>query len=85
MLADDVPPPVQVSRVDEDGILLEDGLRIPGPCIFYEGKVFLWDLGYADGRSGSRKLVTKEAFGMFEAVLPRPGESLRPHCNTSSN
>lgn len=73
ILADDTPLPVQVSRVDENGILLEDGLRIKGSCIFYEGKVFLWDVGGEDGPTGSRPVVTKEALGFFDVVIPRPG------------
>ncbi|KAK7032056.1 hypothetical protein VNI00_013425 [Paramarasmius palmivorus] len=61
------PPPVQVTRVDEGGIHLADGLVVNGGCVFLEGEVFLWDV--AGAGEGEWK---KEWFEVFEAVKPRP-------------
>jgi NADH dehydrogenase [ubiquinone] 1 alpha subcomplex assembly factor 3 len=68
LLADENPPPVQVSSISEDGILLADGLLLPSSCIFFDGHVFLWDV--------PQKLWEgwgPERFEFFEATLNRPG------------
>ncbi|KAF9450157.1 DUF498-domain-containing protein [Macrolepiota fuliginosa MF-IS2] len=67
LLADDVPPPVQVSSITDEGIILADGLLLPGACIFHDGHVFLWDV--------PPKLWeewTEARFEFFEAIVPRP-------------
>lgn len=81
-LADDNPPPVQVSSLSDNGILLVDGLLIPGACIFLEGKVYLWDV--PEFRVNDNKQITEgiwspwnswseERFQIFDVVAPRPG------------
>jgi NADH dehydrogenase [ubiquinone] 1 alpha subcomplex assembly factor 3 len=68
---------VQVTSVAEDGIHLLDGLKIPGPCVFLEGKVFLWNAPEVKG-------VGKEAwnewneghFELLDTVIPTPGTFL---------
>ncbi|KAF9554530.1 hypothetical protein CPC08DRAFT_712809 [Agrocybe pediades] len=76
LLADDDPPPVQVSSISDAGIQLADGLMIPGPSIFLEGKVFLWDVPHPDLKSRKAEERwqgwTPERFEIFEAVAPRP-------------
>ncbi|KZP21549.1 DUF498-domain-containing protein [Athelia psychrophila] len=69
ILADGIPPPVQVTSITPTGILLADGLILPGACIFLEGKVFLWDVPEAGGNWNG---WTKEHFEVFEAVVPKP-------------
>ncbi|CAK5276124.1 unnamed protein product [Mycena citricolor] len=67
ILASDAPPPVQVSAVSEEGIMLEDGLLLTGATIFLDGKVFLWDVP---------ERVTdwkREHLAMFEVCVPKPG------------
>ncbi|KAF9067655.1 NADH dehydrogenase 1 alpha subcomplex assembly factor 3 [Rhodocollybia butyracea] len=60
ILADEVPPPVQVSSISPSGIQLTDGLIIPG-------KVFLWDppRAFWDGWK-------EEHFELFQVVVPKP-------------
>ncbi|KAK7470119.1 hypothetical protein VKT23_001560 [Stygiomarasmius scandens] len=67
ILADEQPPPVQVSSITSGGIQLADGLIIPSSCLFLEGKVFLWDVPTTlwDG-------WTKDHFEVFEVVVPKP-------------
>ncbi|KAL0950071.1 hypothetical protein HGRIS_010075 [Hohenbuehelia grisea] len=67
MLADDTPLPVQVDSITDEAIYLQDGLVIPSPCMFLEGKVFLWNVPSALWEGWS-----KEHFGIFEVVAPRP-------------
>lgn len=74
ILADGIPPPVQVTSITPSGILLADGLILPGACIFLEGKVFLWDVPQAGGNWAG---WGKEHFEVFEAVVPKPGELTR--------
>jgi NADH dehydrogenase [ubiquinone] 1 alpha subcomplex assembly factor 3 len=70
ILADEVPPPVQVSSISASGIQLTDGLIIPGACVLLEGKVFLWD----PPRAGVWDDWKEEHFDLFQAVVPKPGE-----------
>ncbi|KAG7097482.1 hypothetical protein E1B28_004824 [Marasmius oreades] len=67
ILEGDVPPPVQVNSITDQGIKLTDGLVIPSSCIFLEGKVYLWDvpMSFWDGWE-------KDHFEVFELVVPRP-------------
>ncbi|KAF9527966.1 NADH dehydrogenase 1 alpha subcomplex assembly factor 3 [Crepidotus variabilis] len=76
LLADDTPPAVQVSSISEQGIHLIDGLMIPGPCMFLEGKVFLWDVPSLDmsSRVSDERWLgwSDEKFELLDAVTPRP-------------
>lgn len=77
LLADDNPPPVQVSSLSDNGIRLADGLLIPGACIFLEGKVFLWDTPELNTNMRIAQEIwrawTEERFQIFDLVTPRPG------------
>ena len=77
LLADDNPPPVQVSSLSDNGIRLADGLLIPGACIFLEGKVYLWDTPeintYTRTTQEMWRAWTEEHFQIFDLVTPRPG------------
>lgn len=77
-LANDSPPAVQVESISDNGIQLADGLIIPGPCIFLEGKVFLWDVPGLDlsSRTAEEKWKNwdEKRFDLFEVVTPRPGK-----------
>jgi NADH dehydrogenase [ubiquinone] 1 alpha subcomplex assembly factor 3 len=77
MLASDVPPPVQVSSVGPAGIKLADGLLLEGAAVFLEGKVFLWDVPTPAKINGGRSdwgEWKREHWGIFEVVVPKPGE-----------
>lgn len=77
LLADDNPPPVQVSSLSDNGILLADGLLIPGACIFLEGKVYLWDTPELKTNTRTTQEIWRawgeERFQIFDLVSPRPG------------
>lgn len=79
LLADDTPPAVQVLSISTEGIQLADGLLLPGPCLFLEGKVFLWDVANTDVSSKVHadrwREWNKEHFQILETVAPRPGMS----------
>jgi hypothetical protein len=68
ILADENPPPVQVASITEDAIRLANGLRIPGACIFLEGKVLIWNVPTTlwDGWDTHH-------FKVFEEAGSRPG------------
>ncbi|KXN89506.1 NADH dehydrogenase [ubiquinone] 1 alpha subcomplex assembly factor 3 [Leucoagaricus sp. SymC.cos] len=66
LLADEIPPPVQVGSITDDGILLADGLLLPSSCIFHDGHVFLWDVPQKTEGWGP------ERFELFESSIPRP-------------
>lgn len=68
------------------GIELEDGLVLPGACVFLEGRVFLWDVPAADAAPGSSgkgnggtvwgglsEAEVRARFELFEVVVPKPG------------
>ena len=80
LLADDNPPPVQVSSLSDNGILLADGLLIPGACIFLGGKVYLWDTPELKTNTRRTQEIwrtwAEERFQIFDIVTPRPGEPL---------
>jgi hypothetical protein len=79
ILADDNPPPVQVSSLSDNGIRLADGLLIPGACIFLEGKVYLWDTPELNINTRTTQEIwrawSEERFQIFDVVSPRPGGS----------
>ena len=80
LLADDIPPAVQVASISESGIQLADGLVIPGACMFLEGKVFLWDVPRIDLQSRVTaerwRGWNEERFEILDAVTPKPGQFL---------
>jgi len=80
LLAGDTPPAVQVQSISDNGIQLADGLIMTGPCIFLEGKVFLWDVPSLDLSSRTTEERWKDwnekRFELFEVVTPRPGKNL---------
>ena len=88
LLADDNPPPVQVSSLSDNGIRLTDGLLIPGACIFLEGKVYLWDTPELKTDTRTTEEIWRawgeERFQIFEVVTPRPGMSPRSNFNKVS-
>ncbi|EIN10836.1 DUF498-domain-containing protein [Punctularia strigosozonata HHB-11173 SS5] len=59
-------PAVQVRTMTSNGIQLQDGLVIPGPCVFLEGKVLLWDIPQ------DLTKWTRERFEVFDIVVPKP-------------
>ena len=61
-------PATQVKTVTPEGIHLEDGRIIPGPCVFLEGKAFLWNVPPTPW-DGWRP----EHFAVFDVVVPKPG------------
>ena len=73
-------PRIQVSKLNDEGFHLSDGLVIPGGVVFVENRAFLWDVDPVgvDELSGRGKWKeegwTKERFAIFEMVVPRPGE-----------
>lgn len=66
ILAGGPEPAVQVRSLGPNGLQLADGLEIPGPCIFLEGKVFLWNIPETNWKP--------EHFRIFESVVPKPGK-----------
>ncbi len=80
LLADEIPPAVQVASISDNGIRLADGLIINGPSIFLDGKVFLWDVPNLNMSSkiGEErwKNWNAEYFQLFKVVTPRPGKRL---------
>ncbi|KAF7302203.1 DUF498-domain-containing protein [Mycena indigotica] len=66
ILGSDTPPPTQIASVSSSGILLEDGLLLPGAAIFLDGKIFLWDV------PDSVTQWKREHLALFEVVVPRP-------------
>lgn len=76
-------PRIQVSKLNDEGFHLSDGLVIPGGVVFVENRAFLWDVDPVgvDELSGRGKWKeegwTKERFAIFEMVVPRPGERHR--------
>jgi NADH dehydrogenase [ubiquinone] 1 alpha subcomplex assembly factor 3 len=70
ILADDTPPPIQISSVNYEGIHLEDGLILDSPALFLDGNVFLWDVP----QSGAAwQGWTEEHFEALKVVVPKPG------------
>jgi len=81
-----VAPAVQVRTVTPAGIELQDGLIIPGACIFLDGQIFMWRVPVPRSpvASGSSNLNVKpvspwsapgwgkECFEIFDVVIPKP-------------
>ncbi|KAJ7068820.1 DUF498-domain-containing protein [Mycena amicta] len=66
ILGSDSPPPTQIASVSSSGILLQDGLLLPGATILLDGKVFLWDVPESVAQ------WRREHLALFEVVVPRP-------------
>ena len=66
-----------MSSLSDNGILLADGLLIPGACIFLEGKVYLWDTPELKTNTRITQEIwrawAEERFQIFDVVTPRPG------------
>lgn len=71
-------PATQVKTVTSEGIHLEDGRIIPGPCIFLEGKVYLWNVP-----STMWEGWNPEHFEVFDLTVPKPGAFGRCGLHTS--
>ncbi|GMK56497.1 hypothetical protein CspeluHIS016_0303370 [Cutaneotrichosporon spelunceum] len=69
-------PPLSVSKLDERGFHLSDGLLVPGGLVFADGRAFLWDVDPpADSKGGMAAAWagwSPERFAVFERVVPRP-------------
>lgn len=77
ILAGGPAPPVVVKNITSQGLQLASGLVVPGPCIFLEGEVFLWDVPPADTWATLDAKDVRAMFEVFEVVVPRPGEFLQ--------
>lgn len=75
---------MQVRKITQGGIELEDGLILASSCIFLDGQVFLWDVPVSRTDMGTGSSTssgverrwegwTKEHFVVFEVVVPKPG------------
>lgn len=73
-------PRIAVTKLNDEGFHLSDGLVIPGGVIFVDNRAFLWDVDPVgvDELSGRGKWGeegwSRERFKVFEMVVPRPGE-----------
>lgn len=74
-------PSLAITKFNDKGYHLTDGLVIPGGVVFVGGQVMLWDvdppIGNGSGKGGLEaawKGWGKERFKVFESVSPRPGE-----------
>jgi NADH dehydrogenase [ubiquinone] 1 alpha subcomplex assembly factor 3 len=65
----------QVKTVTPEGVHLEDGRIIRGPCIFLEGKVLLWNVPQSQDK-GIWEGWTEEHFKLFDVTVPKPGTLL---------
>ncbi|KAI0700592.1 DUF498-domain-containing protein [Cytidiella melzeri] len=64
-------PATQVRTVTSEGVHLEDGRIIRGPCLFLEGKAFLWNVP----QQQTEKVWEgwkEEHFEVFEVTIPKP-------------
>jgi NADH dehydrogenase [ubiquinone] 1 alpha subcomplex assembly factor 3 len=78
-------PSLAITKFNDKGFHLTDGLVIPGGVVFVGGQVMLWDVDPPVGTGGGKggiesawKGWTKERFKVFESVSPRPGEYRGP-------
>lgn len=74
----DDQPALSITKLNEKGFVLTDNLVIPGGMIFLDNRPILWDVNppRMDGVKGVEeawKGFGKEAFGVLELVVPRPG------------
>jgi len=65
-------PAVQVRQVTSAGIELADGLVLPGPSIFLDGNVFLWNTPTHPAGDAKWTGWSKVHFEVFEVVVPKP-------------
>ncbi|KAI5453293.1 hypothetical protein NCC49_006316 [Naganishia albida] len=71
-------PRIAVTKLNDEGFHLSDGLVIPGGVIFVDNRAFLWDVDPVgvDELSGRGKWGeegwSRERFKVFEMVVPRP-------------
>lgn len=80
-ILEDESLPIRISNVSSSEIKLADGLVIPSPCIFLNGRVFLWKPPHIDPfkampNGKGWESWTNEIWTLFELVVPRPGMSL---------
>lgn len=75
ILAGGPAPPVVVKQLTPRGLQLASGLLVPGPCIFLEGEVYLWDVPPVDAWEALGAREVRAMFEVFETVVPRPGAS----------
>ena len=77
ILEDDTLP-IRIAKVTAKEIKLADGLVGPSPCIFLNGKVFLWNPPNIDPMSAMPngkgwESWVNDIWTLFEVVVPRPG------------
>ncbi|KAH8826405.1 DUF498-domain-containing protein [Flagelloscypha sp. PMI_526] len=78
MLESDIPLPIQVKTTGLDGIHLVDGLKIRGPCLFLEGRVWLWDVPPTVPSWGAKQEDQdahgwkREQFEILDTLVPKP-------------
>lgn len=72
-------PRLSVSKLTPEGLHLSDGLIVPGGVVFLDNRAFLWDVDPVKTEKATGRGVWNawgiERFRIFEAVIPRPGES----------
>lgn len=71
-------PPLAISKLNDKGYLLSDGLIVPGGCIFAGGRALLWDVDPPKGNGSEGLAAAWEGWGVdrfkvFEVLVPRPG------------
>lgn len=76
---DTARPRVAVTKLNDQGFHLSDGLIVPGGVIFVDNRIFLWDVDppkvdKLTGR-GMWDEWKEDRLSVFETVLPRPGET----------
>ncbi|KAI0340782.1 DUF498-domain-containing protein [Trametopsis cervina] len=64
-------PATQVKTVTREGIHLEDGRIIRGPCVFLEGQVFLWNAPQKN-TGNVWEGWSEEHFEVFDVAVPKP-------------
>ncbi len=73
-------PSLFITKLNDKGFHLSDNLVVSGGLIILGGQPLLWNVDPPrdDARSGLDEIWrgwAKERFGVFEVVVPRPGES----------
>lgn len=78
---DTARPRVAVTKLNDQGFVLSDGLIVPGGVIFVDNRIFLWDVDppKVDNLTGRGIWDDwkEDRLSVFETVLPRPGERLQ--------
>ena len=72
-------PSLFVNKLNAKGFYLSDNLVVPGGLILLDGRPLLWDVDppvddSEAGLEGMWRGWGKERFGVFEVVVPRPGQ-----------